>query len=248
LQRILQALIKRFRKSKQLSKNDLQEILALDKNNIDDIDTTAEIMIANGFPMYQKDDNYYLKTATTPYTEGIFCFVDIETNGSKPQKAQIIEIGAIKVQNNKIIDKFSSLIYNNYIPKNIQEITNIKTDDLKDAPDIEDVLKKFKIFLDDSVFIAHAVTFDYNFISYYLEKYNLGKLENRKICSLKFAQKSIKSQKYSLSYFNEYLQIEQENLHRAYNDAYVSYRLFKECLKSIPDNIKSVEDLIKYIH
>jgi len=248
LQKISQALIKNFRAKKKLSSKELEDILLHDKDNIDSIDTIANLMIANGFPMEQNGDCFFLNTINTLYKDEIFCFVDIETNGSKPDKAQIIEIGALKVQNGKIIDKFESFIYNENVPKHIEKITNINTSQLKNAPQAIEALKDFKIFLSNSIFLAHSVVFDYNFISYYLDKFHLGKLENRKICTLKFAQKMIKSQKYSLSYFNEYLDLGQDSMHRAYVDAYVSYKLFEQCLKDIPQDIKTTEDLIKFIH
>lgn len=51
---------------------------------------------------------------------------------------------------------------------------------LQTAPRLEKVLKEFKEFLGDDVFVAHDIKFDYNFISDSFEKYNLGKLLNRK--------------------------------------------------------------------
>jgi len=47
---------------------------------------------------------YRLKTYFTPHQEGVYTVVDIETNGSKPENSQIIEIGAVKMKNGEIID------------------------------------------------------------------------------------------------------------------------------------------------
>ena len=49
-------------------------------------------------------------------------------------------------------------------------------------------IKDFKLFLEDDVFVAHDIKFDYTFISDSFEKFHLGKLLNRKICSIDFKE------------------------------------------------------------
>ena len=118
---------------------------------------------------------------------------------------------------------------------------------LEDAPRLENVLKDFKLFLEDDVFIAHDIKFDYTFISESLEKYNLGKLLNRKICSIDLAQRTIESEKYGLSFLKELLKIEVDNHHRAYYDALTPTIVFEKSLINIDNNkIKTVEDLIAF--
>ncbi len=196
-----------------------------------------ELLVSNGLPIDFIEDSIYLKTTNTPISEQVFCIVDIETNGSFVKKgAQIIELGAVKLQNGKIIDKFDSLVYAKDIPQNIQELTNISPDMLKDAPVLEKVLKDFKLFLADDVFVAHAIKFDYNFISDSFEKYDLGKLLNRKLCTIDLAKRTIKAQKYGLSFLKELLDIQDDNHHRAYFDA----------LENLEKDIKTSEDLIAF--
>jgi len=248
LQKASHKLTHKFIKHKKLTKNALEKFLVNEKNDIIDGDLYVQILMANGYPIYEKDDCFYLKTLETSLREETFCFVDIEANGSKPENGQIIEIAGVKVKDGQIIDKFNSLIYNAHIPLNIQEITNITPDLLVGAPKIGEVLQKFKLFLGESIFIAHGVTFDYNFISYYLDKMGLGILENRYICTVKLAQKTIPSQKYSLRFFNEYFALEQDNLHRAYSDAYLTYQVFTKCLEHIERELITTEDLIKFVY
>ena len=125
-----------------------------------------ELLLSNGFPLEFDEDDIYLKTRKTKVNEQVFCVVDIETNGSSVQKgAQIIEIGAVKYKNGKIIDKFESLVYAKDIPIFIQEVTNITPLMLEDAPSLQSVLREFKLFLQDDVFVAHDIKFDYNYIS-----------------------------------------------------------------------------------
>jgi DNA polymerase-3 subunit epsilon len=242
-----QKLLSKLLKNKTMSIGEFSNIIKND-NYIDELDTNIAIINANGLPIYIKNENIYLRTNETLLSSQDICFVDIETNGSKPENSQIIEIGAIKVRNGKIIDKFNSLVFNSHIPKSIEKITNITVELLKDAPKSNKVLTEFKLFLSDSIFVAHGLNFDYNFISYYLQKENLGQLLNQKICSLRFAKRMIKSQKYSISYFNEFFDINRENMHRAYDDAYVSFRLFQECINLVKVDIKYTNDLIKFIN
>lgn len=207
-----------------------------------------ELLIANGLPLDFHGDDIYLKTTKTNIDDEIFCIVDIETNGSSVKKGfQIIELGAVKYQNGQIIDKFESLVYAKDIAPYIQEVTNINPSMLENAPVIESVLKEFKLFLEDSVFIAHDIKFDYSFISDSLEKYDFGKLENRKICTIDLAKRTIDAQRYGLGYLKDELNIKVDNHHRAYYDALATTYIFQESLSKLDTSkIKTTEDLISF--
>lgn len=208
-----------------------------------------ELLISNGLPLeFDDENNVYLKTSKTSIEEQTFCIVDIETNGSSVTKGfQIIELGAVKYRNGEIIDKFESLVYAKSIPEYIQEVTNINPEMLEDAPVIETVLREFKLFLEDDVFVAHNIKFDYGFISDSFEKYDLGKLQNRKLCTIDLARRTIESEKYGLRALKETLNIEVDNHHRAYYDALATTYILEESIKSLDRNIvETSEDLIKF--
>ena len=207
-----------------------------------------ELLLINGFPLDIKDNFVFLKTTNTSILEQSFCIVDIETNGSNAKKGfQIIELGAVKYENGKIVDKFESLVYAKEIPPYVQEVTKINPKMLEMAPRLENVLIDFKNFLGDDVFLAHDIKFDYTFISDSFEKYNLGKLLNRKICTIDLAKRTIKAEKYGLSSLKEVLNINVDNHHRAYYDALTTAIVFEECLNNIDySSIKSVEQLIDF--
>ena len=207
-----------------------------------------ELLLSNGLPLEFDGDYVYLKTTKTPIKEQTFCIVDIETNGGSAKKGyQIIELGAVKYKNGEIIGKFESLVYAKEIPAYVQEVTKINLKMLENAPRLENVLKDFKIFLEDDVFVAHDIKFDYTFISDSFEKFHLGKLLNRKICSIDLAKRTIESEKYGLSFLKELLKIEVDNHHRAYYDALTTTIVFEKSLINIDNNkIKTVEDLIAF--
>lgn len=185
-----------------------------------------------------------LKSRDTNIEDEIFCVVDIETNGSI-KTGQIIEIGAIKCQNGKILDKFETLVKADEIPENIQELTGITPTHLKNAPNLNIVLEKFRLFLGSSIFVAHNVKFDYDFISKSMENLGHGILLNRRVCTIELARRTIPSQKYGLNSLKELLGIENAH-HRALNDAVSAFEIFKECLRRLPWNVQSSEDLIEF--
>jgi len=208
-----------------------------------------ELLLSNGLPLEFDDDNVYLKTTKTKLEDQTFCIVDIETNGGSVKKGyQIIELGAVKYKNGKIIDKFESLVYAKEVNEYIQEVTNITPEMLIDAPILESVLKEFKIFLEDDVFLAHDIKFDYKFISDSFEKYDLGKLENRKLCTIDLARRTIEAEKYGLSSLKDILSIDVDNHHRAYYDALATTYIFEKSLSILKNNdkIKTSEDLISF--
>ena len=85
----------------------------------------------------------------------------------------------------------------------ISELTGIYVEDTLDSPDLETVMREFKLFLGDAVFVAHDVKFDYNFISASMQKVGLESLLNRSLCSLALAERTVVSFRYALSYLND---------------------------------------------
>ncbi|RXK13964.1 DNA polymerase III subunit epsilon [Halarcobacter mediterraneus] len=230
---------------------DFDEFLEILKKNkekfFDNPELEFELLLSNGFPLEIEDNKVFLKTSQTKIEEQTFCIVDIETNGGHVNKGhQIIEIGAVKYKNDEIIDSFESLVYAKDIPEYIQGVTNITPKMLVNAPCLKKVLEDFKVFLEDDVFVAHDIKFDYNFISNSLEKYNLGKLHNRKLCTIDLARRTIKAEKYGLKSLKEVLHIKIDNHHRAYSDALSTTYILQESLKHISKEVSTVEELIDF--
>ena len=218
------------------------------KEQIDEsIDFFLELSRAQGLNIIKHQGHFYFDTKFKKLQDATFCIVDIETNGSKIEKHQIIEIAAVKVLNGRIIDRFESLVYTKEINPHITEITGISAEDTKDAPDLKTVLKEFKLFLGDTIFIAHDVKFDYNFISNSMKKVGLESLLNRSLCSLAFAERTIVSYRYALSYLNDTLHLNPNATHhRAMSDVMTTYGLFLESMKNCTESLNNVEDLIRF--
>lgn len=176
-----------------------------------------------------------------------FCFVDIECSGSNYKFDQIIEIGAIMVSNNVIIDKFHSLVYCKSIPYKIQKLTGITENMLLNSPNIKHVLSDFRDFLrNDSIFVSHGIIFDYNFIFNSFKLHNITPMLNPSLCTFELSKRTILSKKYGLKYLNEMLGINEEIHHRALEDANVSRKIFDICLLSLPKIVNTIQDLINF--
>ncbi len=210
------------------------------------VDTLMELVVASGVPIEIVGDEVVLKTYFRPWREEIFCVVDVETNGSKPNRSQIIEIGALKWRNGEVIDRFESFAECSYLPYQISEITGINPEDLEGAPPLEKLLPKFKLFLGDAVFVAHNATFDYNFVSSSFERFGLGVLGNRRLCTIDLARRTIEAERYGLGHLNIALDINTLVHHRAYADAVTAAKVLEIGLKNLPDSVVTTEELIDF--
>jgi DNA polymerase-3 subunit epsilon len=222
------------------------EILQKGDTFFESIDLETELLLSNGYPIYFSNENVYLKTTKNLIKDQVFCIVDIETTAGNPKDGQIIEIAAIKYKNGTIIEEYQSLVNCNHIPKYVQDITGINLDMLKDAPNLKDVLEEFKIFLEDDVFVAHSVEFDYKFISDSFKKYDLGELFNRRLCTIELAERTIVAPKYGLKSLKENLGIDIDTHHRAYDDALATTHILSKSLNLLDNDVLYTECLIDF--
>lgn len=99
---------------------------------------------------------------------------DLETTGFSAKSDRIIEIGAVKVENGKIIDRFSTFVNpERPIPFKIEKLTSINDSMVINAPKIEEILPKFMEFCEGAVMVAHNADFDMSFISANCERQGL---------------------------------------------------------------------------
>ncbi len=103
-----------------------------------------------------------------------FVVFDLETTGLNKEINKIIEIGAVKIQNGDIVDRYSTFINpNEKLSEEIINLTNI-TDDMLEGARLEDeVLSEFFEFFKDSVLVAHNANFDVGFIKNWARKHNI---------------------------------------------------------------------------
>ncbi len=241
---IFQSLVSKLEKG-SLPKDEFTLCIKRAKKN-HELDIDLDLLNFYGLPIVEDENEVFLKTQKNSFKDETYCVVDIETNGSSPVKNQIIEIGALKYKNGEVVDKFESYVYADFIPESIVRLTNIEQSDLKDAPSLKKVLHDFKLFLGNSVFVAHNVKFDYGFISKSLKTVGVDELLNRRLCTVDLSRKTIEAQRHGLGYLREHLGLDTGNHHRAYSDALSAAKVLDECFKNIPQHVKSTEELIKF--
>ena len=114
---------------------------------------------------------------------------DTETTGLNSGTDQMIEIGAVKVKNDEIIERFDELIAcPTPLPKIITELTNITDEMLVGKDTEENVTKRFLEFIGDRPLVAHNAQFDISFITSAVRKYNLGEFNNTVIDTMGLAR------------------------------------------------------------
>jgi len=95
-----------------------------------------------------------------------YVVVDVETTGGYGESHRVTEIGAVKVQGDRIVDRFQTLLNpQRSIPSNITRLTGISPAMVEHAPCFADIADEFHAFVEGSIFVAHNVDFDYRFIA-----------------------------------------------------------------------------------
>jgi DNA polymerase-3 subunit epsilon len=163
----------------------------------------------------------------------MYAVVDIETTGGSPDYEKITEIAIYIYDGEKITGQFSSLINpEKNIPYHITSLTGISNEMVADAPRFFEVAKEIVELTEDKIFVAHNVSFDYNFIKSEFKR--LGyEYKRDKICTVKLSRKLIPGKRsYSLGRLCEELGIAIEDRHRATGDAKATVKLLDLLLKS----------------
>ncbi len=171
-----------------------------------------------------------------------YTIIDIETTGGNPYRDRITEIAIYVHNGEKVINEFHSLINpERKIPYFISQMTGISDDMVTRAPKFYEVAKKIVELTENSIFVAHNASFDYNFIK--TEFKNLGYYYQRDIlCTVKLSRKIIPGKKsYSLGKLCNELGIIISDRHRAKGDALATVKLFELLLRK---NSGSVFDQI----
>lgn len=166
-----------------------------------------------------------------------YTVVDLEMTGLAVKKDKIIEIGAIKVRNGKVVDEYSTLVNPCIkLDKRIVKLTGITDEMLQDAPKENDTVNKLIEFIGDDVLVGQNINFDYGFIKQWALNNNV-KIDMFYCDTLKIARKMLPAeQEKNLEALCKYFGISRDNVHRALDDAYETmqvYEKFKEMISEI---------------
>lgn len=156
-----------------------------------------------------------------------FVVFDIETTGFSPVNNKIIEIGAVKIRQGEITDRFSVFVNPGVpIPFEIEKLTSINDSMVMDAPPIEVILPQFLDFCQDAVLVAHNANFDMSFIMENAKRQGLSR-KFTFVDTLGIARVLLTHQaKHTLDAVAKTLSISLENHHRAVDDAECTAHIF----------------------
>jgi DNA polymerase III subunit epsilon len=169
----------------------------------------------------------------------MFAIVDIETTGGSAFSSKITEVAVVVHDGLTVIEKFSTLINpETKIPYFITNLTGINNEMVAKAPKFYEIAKPLIALLQNNIFVAHNVNFDYSFIKqeYKMLGYDL---ELPKLCTVQLSRKLIPGKKsYSLGKLCAELNIGNNARHRAMGDAMATAELFELLLKAKSDHPK----------
>jgi len=203
--------------------------------------------IIYGVEGYLVDDQKTIVVGEKGQTlQDTFVVFDIETTGFSPVKDHIIEIGAVKVENGVIVDRFSSFVNPQMpIPFRIEQLTGIRDDMVVDADTIDRVLPEFLEFCQDAVLVAHNAEFDMGFIK---EKASMLGLQREftYVDTMGIARLLLTEQaKHTLDAVAKTLKISLENHHRAVDDAECTAEIFKRFIEMLGERqIETLAELL----
>ena len=161
---------------------------------------------------------------------------DIETTGFSPNVNKIIEIGAVKVENGKITEKFSTFVNPQVpIPFRIEELTSISDDMVVDAPTIDVVLPQFMEFCRDCVMVAHNADFDMSFIMNNCDTLGIAH-DFTYVDTVALARILLTNlNRYKLDTVAKAVGVSLENHHRAVDDAGCTAEIFVKFVQMLKD-------------
>ena len=167
---------------------------------------------------------------------------DIETTGFSPLKNKIIEIGAVKVVDGAITERFSTFVNPDVpIPFDIEKLTGINDAMVLPYPPIDVILPQFLEFVGDSALVAHNAGFDVGFISHYAEEQGLP-FQPTVLDTVSLARLLLPNlNRFKLDTVAKALNISLENHHRAVDDAEATAEIFAAFVKMLRD--RDIEDL-----
>ncbi len=203
----------------------------------------ADFKIIYGVEAYLVDD---LKTIVyEPKGQSLqdaYVVFDLETTGLSPNAHKIIEIGAVKVVEGKIVDRFSKFVNPKVpLPFAIEELTKIRDDMLVNEPEIGEILPEFMEFCKGSVMVAHNAEFDMGFIRKNCEELGME-------CSFTVVD-TVAMARYLLPGLNRFkldtvakeLHISLKNHHRAVEDAECTAEIFVKFIQMLTE--RGIDDL-----
>ena len=213
---------------------------------IETLDKDDPFKVIYGVEGYLVDDLTDIAVGAGDETlDDTFVVFDIETTGFSSVRDRIIEIGAVKVEGGKIVDRYSTFVNPQIpIPFEITKLTSITDSMVMDAPDIETVLPQFMEFVGDASLVAHNAGFDVGFIEENLRRQNIEK-SLVSVDTVALARVLLPTlSRYKLNVVAKTLGISLDNHHRAVDDAAATAEIFVKFVEMLKEReIKTLKEV-----
>lgn len=210
-----------------------------------------DLKIIYGVEAYLIDDiDIAVKMALNQKLNCEYVVFDLETTGFYSNIDKIIEIGAVKIKNGKVIDKYSVLINPKIeIPEHITKLTNITNSMVSTKDTIADVLPLFMEFVGEAVLVAHNISFDLGFLNKACKDIMHMNIKNTFIDTLTLSQSIYPEIKnYKLDTLAKSLGYNLNNHHRALEDATITGEIFQSMIEILEsENITKLCEINKYV-
>ena len=213
---------------------------------IETLDKDDPFKVIYGVEGYVVDDMTDIAVNAGAQTlDDTYIVFDIETTGFSSIRDRIIEIGAVKVVNGRIVDRFSTFVNpQRPIPFEITNLTSITDEMVMDSPAIDVILPQFLEFIGDGVLVAHNAGFDVGFIEQNCRNLGLNDhfvyLDTVALARVLLPTLS----KYKLNVVAKALNISLENHHRAVDDAGATAEIFVKFVEMLKkDNITTLKEV-----
>ena len=179
--------------------------------------------------------------------KGTYVVFDLETTGFSSAKDKIIEIGAVKVENGEITDKYSTFVNPKIpIPFRITQLTSITDEMVMESPEIETILPQFLKFVGDAVLVAHNASFDVSFIEENCRQQGIEP-DFTSVDTVGLARVLLPTlSKFKLNVVAKALNISQEHHHRAVDDARVTAEIYVKFIQMLEE--RGIETLDQMNH
>lgn len=162
-----------------------------------------------------------------------FVVFDLETTGVNYSSDKIIEIGAVKIVQGRIVETFGTLVNpERKIPADATKVNNITDEDVKDAPTLREVMPDFFKFCDGCVLVSYVIGFDFNFIEYHGNALGYAFTQKTDDAFVLAKQKLKGLKNYKLTTVAKHLGVSLENAHRAVHDALATAEVMIKLLEN----------------
>ena len=208
------------------------------------VPSDSDFKVIYGVEAYLVDDLKGMVTdSQNQDLDADYVVFDLETTGFSPETNRIIEIGAVKVQNGKIVDKFSTFVNPQVpIPFRIEQLTSINDSMVIDAPVIADILPEFMKFCEGCVMVAHNADFDMSFIKKNCQRLDIP-CKPTIVDTVALARVLLPNlNRFKLDTVAKALGVSLENHHRAVDDAGCTAEIFVKFIEMIRERGMSTLD------